>query len=640
MIRSFARLSMVTAAVLAVCLVSVVEPVPARAEQARKAYDFVDSIGVAAHISRKGGVLDDNGWSKITAAIVEAGIRNMRTTITNNTGINRAQDLYVNHGVRFNFTIDSRSLDGGNKKTTPLNPDRIDDFIDMIKQIDPDAIRSFEGPNEYSVQESVGNDIWHFQLRDYQSELYTTIKTASGYADKLVIAPSIWRRKQESYELLASILGSSYKGWDRGCLHKYHAGYMPTEKMDESIQDAKILSPDAPLFVTEYGYTSFTPEVNDPDVWYPITEYSQAKYLGRYLGEFFIRPDVERSFLYQIIDEKPLAQVPDEAKGLLRNDFSKRPAYFAYKNTIALLDEDQWPDSKNPDNLNFNLIGDLTDVHYFLVQKYNGVFFLVIWQEVKSYDRDTRTDEFPADRPLTLSFNSAISQVRTYLPTGLDIPNPENGRLPIETLANPTSVALKVPDELLVVEIVPSDAPDEMIVASAGANPVFGNAPVTVDFAGSATPAGSYSYSWDFGDGTGSTLRNPSHTYSSPGTYTAVLTVIDGAETAENAVTIHANVATDTKKPTVPQNFAAELVSSNQIDFSWTPSTDNVGVSHYNIYKDGQRIATSTGPGYSFSAKKGKWYSFEVSAEDAAGNESADSDKLKVYIYKSRLVTR
>jgi hypothetical protein len=105
-------------------------------------------------------------------------------------------------------------------------------------------------------------------------------------------------------------------------------------------------------------------------------------------------------------------------------------------------------------------------------------------------------------------------------------------------------------------------------------------------------------------------------------------------------VTVYVVAPNDTKAPTVPQNLAAELVSSTQIDFSWTPSTDNVGVSHYNIYEGGQRIATSTGPGYSFSARKGKWYTFEVSAEDAAGNESADSDKLKVYIYKSRLVTR
>lgn len=52
----------------------------------------------------------------------------------------------------------------------------------------------------------------------------------------------------------------------------------------------------------------------------------------------------------------------------------------------------------------------------------------------------------------------------------------------------------------------------------------------TVYFAGSAsggTPP--YSWHWDFGDGTTSTLQNPTHTYATAGNFTATLTVTDGA---------------------------------------------------------------------------------------------------------------
>jgi PKD repeat protein len=45
------------------------------------------------------------------------------------------------------------------------------------------------------------------------------------------------------------------------------------------------------------------------------------------------------------------------------------------------------------------------------------------------------------------------------------------------------------------------------------------------------------SYDWDFGDGTGSTLQNPAHSYGSAGTYTVVLEVTDSA----------ANTDTETK---------------------------------------------------------------------------------------------
>jgi glucose/arabinose dehydrogenase len=67
-------------------------------------------------------------------------------------------------------------------------------------------------------------------------------------------------------------------------------------------------------------------------------------------------------------------------------------------------------------------------------------------------------------------------------------------------------------------------------VAKAAASPTFGPSPLSVSFssAGSSVPGGgSLSFLWDFGDGTTSTVANPSHTYttSTPRRFTARLTV-------------------------------------------------------------------------------------------------------------------
>src|SRR5205814_2207387 len=73
-------------------------------------------------------------------------------------------------------------------------------------------------------------------------------------------------------------------------------------------------------------------------------------------------------------------------------------------------------------------------------------------------------------------------------------------------------------------------APNQAPVANAAASPTSGYAPLAVGFssAGSSDSDGSIvSYTWAFGDGTTSTLSNPSHTFSFPGTYVAVLTVTD-----------------------------------------------------------------------------------------------------------------
>ena len=84
--------------------------------------------------------------------------------------------------------------------------------------------------------------------------------------------------------------------------------------------------------------------------------------------------------------------------------------------------------------------------------------------------------------------------------------------------------------------------------AVAAANPTSGVAPLTVAFSsnGSTDPDGTITgYSWNFGDGTAvSTAPNPSHVYTSAGTFTAVLTVTDNSGlTASNSVQISVSPA-------------------------------------------------------------------------------------------------
>jgi len=65
---------------------------------------------------------------------------------------------------------------------------------------------------------------------------------------------------------------------------------------------------------------------------------------------------------------------------------------------------------------------------------------------------------------------------------------------------------------------------------SATGTPNSGTVPLTVSFkttvSGGLSP---YTYSWSFGDGSTSSLANPSHTYTSSGTYTAQVIVRDSS---------------------------------------------------------------------------------------------------------------
>ena len=83
----------------------------------------------------------------------------------------------------------------------------------------------------------------------------------------------------------------------------------------------------------------------------------------------------------------------------------------------------------------------------------------------------------------------------------------------------------------------------------------------------------------------------------------------------------------DTTSPSTPSNLSASAVSSSQINLSWSASTDNVGVTGYQIFRGGTLLTTVTGTTYSNTGlTTNTSYSYTVKATDAAGNASANSN--------------
>ncbi|MBC8018239.1 MAG: fibronectin type III domain-containing protein [Verrucomicrobia bacterium] len=87
--------------------------------------------------------------------------------------------------------------------------------------------------------------------------------------------------------------------------------------------------------------------------------------------------------------------------------------------------------------------------------------------------------------------------------------------------------------------------------------------------------------------------------------------------------------ALDSTAPTAPSNLAAAPRSSSQIDLSWSPGTDNVGVKGYLVYRNGLQIASIPGTTYQNSGlQAATTYSYHVIAFDDAGNRSPASAKV------------
>ncbi|HAF28623.1 MAG TPA: peptidase M4 [Bacteroidales bacterium] len=90
-------------------------------------------------------------------------------------------------------------------------------------------------------------------------------------------------------------------------------------------------------------------------------------------------------------------------------------------------------------------------------------------------------------------------------------------------------------------------------------------------------------------------------------------------------------VVTDTEAPTAPANLTASNVTTSSVDLNWTASTDNIGVTGYDVYKNGTYLATTTNTNYSVvGLSAATTYSFYAKAKDAAGNISAASNTVNV----------
>lgn len=87
----------------------------------------------------------------------------------------------------------------------------------------------------------------------------------------------------------------------------------------------------------------------------------------------------------------------------------------------------------------------------------------------------------------------------------------------------------------------------------------------------------------------------------------------------------------DTTPPTAPTNLAASNVTQTALTLTWTASTDNVGVTGYQVFSNGAKVADATGTSYNLTGLTAATsYTLTVRAKDAAGNVSGTSTALVV----------
>ncbi|HAR43599.1 MAG TPA: hypothetical protein DCS07_13380 [Bdellovibrionales bacterium] len=81
----------------------------------------------------------------------------------------------------------------------------------------------------------------------------------------------------------------------------------------------------------------------------------------------------------------------------------------------------------------------------------------------------------------------------------------------------------------------------------------------------------------------------------------------------------------------MPAGVSGSVISSTQINISWSGSTDNIGVTGYRIYRNNVQVGSLAGNSFSDTGlTAATTYSYAVAAFDGAGNTSAKSTAISV----------
>jgi len=384
---------------------------------ARSAAEFVDSLGVIAHLSAS-GYADSNG---VLQKLHDTGIRHVRTNNVANVNDSRyrqgvaAARLLGEEGIKLHFTTPAPANASAEAAKAAVDK-RIEYIIANGLQSITESIEPF---NEYDNGRTK-NDEWAKSLAVAQTHLHN--KRSELAPGTKILAPALIGKNLKT---TASVLGSviDRSTFDAGNIHSYYSGkapelpfkdadgnasFRPLQEPKNQTEDlagrlrayAWYVSHDKPIIVTEMGFTT------DPAFANRTSEAAAGIYTPRAYLETF-RSGVERTYLYELLDEPQVRSGGEQHYGLYRADGSPKPAVQSLQALTSLLADGKAAKTKpleatlkKPD-----------DVKSLLLQKSSGDYWLALWRGVSVYDAASDTDISlqPADVSVTIDFKQPHS---------------------------------------------------------------------------------------------------------------------------------------------------------------------------------------------------------------------------------------
>ena len=365
---------------------------PATAQTAQSPFlgnaAFLDTIGINQHLNYLDGAYANH--LKVLASLQYLGIRHVRDAApqmqNNSSALLSRYITFGRAGIKFTL------LPMGGKLDVTLPRDLAQ--MRALQTAVPGSVEAVEGVNEMERSTTVpfAGLVGQPAVLASQKYIYETVK-----ADPLFKGVPVY-----SYTSTKADLPT--KDYFNG--HLYPQRGDPADDVarlwiSRAWNTADVLSGKIKRVLTEFGYPT------RPDANYGVDELTQAKLTLTFLMDA-ARVGVTRSYIYELVDQKPDAVGKDAEKhfGLFRNDFTAKPAATAIHNLTTILADSEAKGRALPQSLAY-AVGPLpTGGRSLLLRRSDGAFFIVVWDETRVWNATTLEPVPPVSKTTTVKFGS------------------------------------------------------------------------------------------------------------------------------------------------------------------------------------------------------------------------------------------